>query len=96
MSFTRTCISMSERTRFLGTAAKNQMVTNPRNTIWGWKRLIGKKFRDPTVQNELGRLPYEVVEGPEGSVNVRVRRSGRGPGASACTLYFGSTVLKFI
>lgn len=68
---------MGERSRFLGTAAKNQMITNPRNTLWGWKRLIGKKFHDPVVQNELGRLPYEVVEGPEGSVNIRVRKSDR-------------------
>lgn len=69
---TPSCISMGERSRFLGTAAKNQMITNHKNTIWGWKRLIGKKFHDPVVQNELGHLPYEVVEGPEGSVNVRV------------------------
>lgn len=64
---------MGEKLRCVGAAAKNQLITNHQNTIWGWKKLVGKKFRDPIVQNELKHLPYEVVEGPRGSVGIKVR-----------------------
>ncbi|CAI0454329.1 unnamed protein product [Linum tenue] len=48
--------------RLLGEAAKNQATLNPRRTIFDVKRLIGKKFHDPEVQNDLKYLPYPVVE----------------------------------
>jgi molecular chaperone DnaK (HSP70) len=58
----------------MGASAKNQLVTNVKNTIWGWKKLLGRKFADPVVQREKNNLPYEVVEGPNGSVGVRVSK----------------------
>ncbi|CAI0454331.1 unnamed protein product [Linum tenue] len=48
--------------RLIGEAAKNQATLNPRGTIFDVKRLIGKKFDDPEVQNDLKYLPYPVVE----------------------------------
>lgn len=74
---TPTCVSMGEKLRCVGAAAKNQLITNHQNTIWGWKKLVGKKFRDPIVQNELKHLPYEVVEGPRGSVGIKVNYLNR-------------------
>ncbi|CAL1392277.1 unnamed protein product [Linum trigynum] len=48
--------------RLIGEAAKNQATLNPRRTIFDVKRLVGKKFDDPEVQNDLKYLPYPVVE----------------------------------
>jgi molecular chaperone DnaK len=50
--------------RLVGQAAKRQAVTNPRNTIFSAKRLIGRKFAE--VQEEAASLPYKVVEGKNG------------------------------
>jgi heat shock protein 110kDa len=53
-------------------AAKNQQVTNMRNTIGGFKRLLGRTYNDQQVQDELKRLPYRVEAKKDGSVGVRV------------------------
>lgn len=73
---TPTCVSLSERSRFMGASAKNQLISNFKNTVWGWKKLIGRKFQDPVVQRELKHLPYEVVEGPNDSVGIKVQYMG--------------------
>lgn len=70
--FSRSCVAFSERNRILGVAAKNQTVTNMKNTIHGFKRLLGRKFKDPHVQDELKFLPYNVVEQPDGSIGIKV------------------------
>jgi molecular chaperone DnaK len=59
--------------RLVGQIAKRQAVTNPRNTIYAVKRLIGRKFKSPEVQQALRFLPYEVTEAQNGDVRVRVR-----------------------
>jgi len=59
--------------RLVGQIAKRQSVTNPRNTIYAVKRLIGRKFNSPEVQHALGFLPYEITEAANGDVRVRVR-----------------------
>jgi molecular chaperone DnaK len=59
--------------RLVGQIAKRQAVTNPRNTIYAVKRLIGRKFKSPEVQQALRYLPYEVTEAANGDVRVRVR-----------------------
>lgn len=51
------------------------MSTNPRNTISQVKRLMGKKFSDPHVQQDLQYFPFEVVAGPHGECMINV--SGR-------------------
>jgi len=56
--------------RLVGLLAKRQAVTNPENTIFSAKRLIGRKFSDPEVQKALKVLPYKIKEGPNGSVHI--------------------------
>jgi molecular chaperone DnaK len=59
--------------RLVGNLAKRQSVTNPVNTIYAVKRLMGKKFSDPTVQEGRKVLPYGITEAPNGDVRLRVR-----------------------
>src|SRR5438067_13128022 len=59
--------------RLIGAAARRQAMTNPENTIYAVKRLMGRKFEDPEVQRHLLTCPYEVVAAPNGDAYVRVR-----------------------
>ena len=52
--------------RLVGQVAQRQRVTNAKNTIYGVKRLIGRKFGDKEVQNDLGIMPYEIVKKGDG------------------------------
>lgn len=52
--------------RLVGQVAQRQRVTNPKNTIYGVKRLIGRKFSDKEVQKDLGIMPYEIVKKGDG------------------------------
>jgi len=56
--------------RLVGEIAKRQAVVNPENTIFSIKRLIGRKFKDPTVQYDIKRLPYKITEVPNGDCRV--------------------------
>jgi heat shock protein 4 len=49
------------------------MSTNPRNTVSQLKRLMGKKFSDPHVQEDLQNFPFTVVAGPSGECLIEVR-----------------------
>jgi molecular chaperone DnaK len=55
----------------VGQAAKAQMVVNPRNTVYGSKRLVGRPYASPTVQACRDRFHYEIVEGEGGTAAVR-------------------------
>ncbi len=52
--------------RLVGLPAKRQAVTNPINTLFAVKRLIGRRFEDETVKKDQDLVPYEIVEGPSG------------------------------
>ena len=65
--------------RLVGQAAKRQAVTNPRNTIFSAKRLIGSKFTE--VREEAKNLPYKVVEGKQGDAYIEVQ-AGDKPSSS--------------
>jgi len=56
--------------RMVGQVARRQAVINPENTIFSVKRLMGRKFKDVEVQRALKRLPYKVVEAPNGDCRV--------------------------
>jgi molecular chaperone DnaK len=58
--------------RLVGLLAKRQSVTNPKNTIFSVKRLIGRKFSDPEVQNDKKWLPYDIKESSSGGVEIKM------------------------
>lgn len=58
--------------RVVGVLAKRQAVTNPHNTIFSVKRLIGRKFSDAEVQRDKKLLPYELRESADGGVDVKM------------------------
>ena len=61
--------------RLVGQAAKRQAVTNPENTIFSAKRLIGRKFAE--IKDEIGTLPYKVVEGKNGAAVIECEIEGK-------------------
>jgi len=58
--------------RLVGLLAKRQLVTNSKNTIFSVKRLIGRKFSDATVQHDKSWLPYEIKEGDNGGIEIKM------------------------
>ena len=59
--------------RLVGQAAKRQAVTNPENTLFAIKRLIGRPFDDPTTQKDMDLVPYEIVKADNGDAWVEAR-----------------------
>ena len=56
----------------VGASAKRQSVTNPKNTIYASKRLIGRKFNEDAVQKDINLMPYEIIEAKNSDAWVRV------------------------
>ena len=59
--------------RLVGQIAKRQAITNPENTVFGVKRLIGRKFSAPTVQSDIKILPYKILQADNGDVRIDLR-----------------------
>lgn len=68
----RSCVAFSGKNRILGVAAKNQMVTNMKNTIYGFKRLLGRKYNDSQVQRERQFFPYKISQQTDGGIGIHV------------------------
>ena len=58
--------------RLVGQIAKRQAVTNPANTLYAVKRLIGRKFDSPEVEKMRSTVPFEIVEAPNGDAHIKV------------------------
>ena len=65
--------------RLVGQIAKRQAITNPDNTIFAVKRLIGRKFESPEVQKDLSVLPYKVIKASNGDAELEARGKGYSP-----------------
>ncbi len=73
--------------RLIGQAARRQAMTNPENTIYAVKRLMGRKYEDEEVQRHLLTCPYEIVAADNGDAHVRIRgRDYSPPEVSALVL----------
>ena len=66
--------------RLVGQSAKRQAVTNPTNTLFAVKRLIGRRFDDPLVGKDKGLVPYSIVRGDNGDAWVEARSEKYAPG----------------
>jgi hypothetical protein len=62
--------------RLVGLTAKRQAVTNPENTVFAVKRLIGRRFQDEEVQRDLKTMPYKIVQSGEGVGRRRLGPQG--------------------
>ncbi len=69
---TPTVVNFGEKMRFLGTDGLAKMGLAPQNTVHQLKRLLGKKFSDPSVQADVAKLPFSVSAAPDGSCLVTV------------------------
>ena len=63
----------------VGASAKRQAVTNPRNTLYAVKRLIGRKFEEKEVQKDINLMPYTIAKADNGDAWVEVRGSKLAP-----------------
>ncbi len=65
--------------RLVGQPAKRQAVTNPENTLFAIKRLIGRRYRDPITDKDKGLVPYKIVEGANGDAWVQAHGKDYSP-----------------
>jgi molecular chaperone DnaK len=70
---TPSIVGFTESERLVGQPAKRQAVTNPTNTIFAVKRLIGRRLGDPEVEKDKKLVPYKIVDGGNGDAWVEVR-----------------------
>ncbi len=65
--------------RLVGQPAKRQAVTNPTNTLFAVKRLIGRRYEDPTVAKDKGLVPFHIVKGDNGDAWVEAQNKAYSP-----------------
>ena len=103
---TPSVVAFTDDELLVGQIAKRQAITNPANTIYAAKRLIGRKARDPEVEELTRFLPYEVVPAPNGDAWIKVGDRSYSPseiGAAilgrmkeAAEAFLGETVTKAV
>ncbi|CAI0473939.1 unnamed protein product [Linum tenue] len=69
-------VAFTDTERLIGDAAKNQVAMNPHNTVFDAKRLIGRKFSDPSVQADMKHWPFKVIPGPGDKPMIMVQHKG--------------------
>ena len=70
---TPSIVAFTDDERLVGQPAKRQAVTNPENTVFGVKRLIGRRFDDPAVEKDKKMVPFAIVNGGNGDAWVEAR-----------------------
>jgi len=70
---------MDDGEKLVGQPAKRQAVTNPTNTLFAIKRLIGRNYTDPMVEKDKGMVPYEITKGPNGDAWVKAHGKDYSP-----------------
>jgi molecular chaperone DnaK len=103
---TPSIIAYTDQEVLVGAPAKRQAVTNPKNTVYAAKRLIGRKFSEQAVQKDIDLMPYEIVENKNGDAWVKVKGKELAPPQisaevlrkmkSAAEDYLGETVTKAV
>ena len=68
-----------ENSRLIGQPAKRQAVTNPENTLFAIKRLIGRPFNDPTTKKDIDMVPYSIIKGKNGDAYVEAAGENYSP-----------------
>jgi heat shock 70kDa protein 1/2/6/8 len=68
-------VAFTDTERIIGDGAKNQCSMNPENTVYDAKRLIGRKFDDPVLQNEINGFPFDVIE-DNGKPKIKIEYKG--------------------
>jgi L1 cell adhesion molecule like protein len=76
LNTTPSYVAFTEEERLIGDAAKNQTARNPVNTVFDAKRLIGRKFSDKTVQDDIKLWPFKVEQGPNEKPMIVVKFKG--------------------
>lgn len=76
---TPSIVAFTDNETLVGMSAKRQSVTNPANTIFAVKRLIGRRFEDEEVQKELLKAPYKIVKADNGDAWVEVKGVKKSP-----------------
>jgi len=76
LNTTPSYVAFTEEERLIGDAAKNQTARNPTNTVFDAKRLIGRKFSDKTVQDDIKLWPFKVESGPGEKPMIVVKFKG--------------------
>lgn len=69
-------VAFTDTERLIGDAAKNQVAMNPASTVFDAKRLIGRRFSDPTVQSDMKLWPFKVIPGPGDKPMIVVTSKG--------------------
>ena len=70
---TPSVVAYTEQEILVGASAKRQAITNPKNTVYAAKRLIGRKFKEEAVQKDLDLMPYDIIENSSGDAWIRAQ-----------------------
>ncbi|SMF08632.1 molecular chaperone DnaK [Tistlia consotensis] len=76
---TPSMVAVTDDGVLVGQPAKRQAVTNPENTLYAIKRLIGRRYEDPTVEKDKGLVPYQIVKGSNGDAWVKAKDKDYSP-----------------
>ena len=76
---TPSVVAWTDKDTLVGVLAKRQAVTNPENTVSAVKRLIGRQFKDRTVQQDMKTLPYKIVDAENGDAWVEIKGKKMSP-----------------